>query len=198
MFSPVWCYRYSFFIILCDYWKTLFFIYFFLGFKFFDRLVVAFLETSVLEEFGVLYGAFRQYQYDAKTKVPKKLFLFLFICYLIKQEPQRLCEIACSDLYRESWNELWPYCQPGRLKTASDNSSRLYSSILDCELNPRPNTELFLVCIFLYSDCIRTEYRKIRTRNISVFGHFSRSALPWFMKTSQRGVPFSFTFVSTV
>ena len=155
MFSPVWCYRYSFFIILCDYWKTLFFIYFFLGFKFFDRLVVAFLETSVLEEFGVLYGAFRQYQYDAKTKVPKKLFLFLFICYLIKQEPQRLCEIACSDLYRESWNELWPYCQPGRLKTASDNSSRLYSSILDCELNPRPNTELFLVCIFLYSDWIQ-------------------------------------------
>ena len=26
--------------------------------------------------------------------------------------------------------------------------------------------------------CIRTEYRKIRTRNNSVFGHFSRSAIP--------------------
>ena len=34
-----------------------------------------------------------------------------------------------------------------------------------------PNTELFLVRIFLF----RTEYRKIRTRNNSVFGHFSRS-----------------------
>ena len=33
-----------------------------------------------------------------------------------------------------------------------------------------PNTELFLVLIFLYS----TEYRKIRTRNNSVFGRFSR------------------------
>ena len=33
-----------------------------------------------------------------------------------------------------------------------------------------PNTELFLVCIFQYSDWIRT-------RNNSVFGHFSRSAV---------------------
>ena len=47
-----------------------------------------------------------------------------------------------------------------------------------------PNTELFLVRIFLYLDWIRrftvnlriqSEYRKIRTRNNSVFGHFSRS-----------------------
>ena len=40
-----------------------------------------------------------------------------------------------------------------------------------------PNTELFLVRIFLYSDCIRiqSEYRKMRIRNNSVFGHFSRS-----------------------
>ena len=47
-----------------------------------------------------------------------------------------------------------------------------------------PNTELFLVRIFLYSDWIRrftinlriqSEDRKIRTRNNSVFGHFSRS-----------------------
>ena len=45
-----------------------------------------------------------------------------------------------------------------------------------------PNTELFLVRIFLYSDSvnlrIQSEYRKIRTRNNSVFGHFSRSE--WF------------------
>ena len=41
-------------------------------------------------------------------------------------------------------------------------------------LTPRekcPNTELFLVCIF----SIRTEYRKIRTRNNSVSGQFLRS-----------------------
>ena len=34
-----------------------------------------------------------------------------------------------------------------------------------------PNTELFLLRIF----CIQSDYRKIRTRNNSVFGHFSRS-----------------------
>ena len=45
-----------------------------------------------------------------------------------------------------------------------------------------PNTELFLVCIFLYSDWIhvnlriQSKYRKIRTRNKSVLGYFSRSA----------------------
>ena len=46
-----------------------------------------------------------------------------------------------------------------------------------------PNTEFFLVRIFLYSDWIRrenlriqAEYWKIRTRKNSVFGHFSRSA----------------------
>ena len=43
-----------------------------------------------------------------------------------------------------------------------------------------PNTELFLVRIFLYSDYevnlrIQSEYREIRTRNNSVFGQFSRS-----------------------
>ena len=47
-----------------------------------------------------------------------------------------------------------------------------------------PNTQFFLVCIFLYSDCteiysinlcIQSEYKKIRTRKNSVFGHFSRS-----------------------
>ena len=37
------------------------------------------------------------------------------------------------------------------------------------------NTEFFLVRI-LFS-CIRTEYRKIRTRKNFVFGHFSRSGL---------------------
>ena len=46
-----------------------------------------------------------------------------------------------------------------------------------------PNTELFLVLIFCirpeYGDlnfCIQSEYKKIRTRNNSEFGHFSRSA----------------------
>ena len=34
-----------------------------------------------------------------------------------------------------------------------------------------PYTELF----WSVFSCIRTEYRKIRTRNNSVFGHFSRS-----------------------
>ena len=42
-----------------------------------------------------------------------------------------------------------------------------------------PDTEFFLVRIFLYSDWIRGftqfEYRKVRTRKNSVFGHFSRS-----------------------
>ena len=45
-----------------------------------------------------------------------------------------------------------------------------------------PNTELFLVRIFLYSARIhgvnlriQFEYRRIQTRNNSVFGHFSRS-----------------------
>ena len=36
-----------------------------------------------------------------------------------------------------------------------------------------PNTEFFLVRIFLYS----VEYRKIRSRNNSVSGHFSRSVV---------------------
>ena len=60
-----------------------------------------------------------------------------------------------------------------------------------------PNTELFLVRISLYSDWIRntvslrikSEYRKIWTKNNSVFGHFSRSELyvkdgiaSWFVK----------------
>ena len=45
-----------------------------------------------------------------------------------------------------------------------------------------PNTELFLVRIFLYSDWIlrislfQSECGKIPTRNNSLFGHFSRSA----------------------
>ena len=42
-----------------------------------------------------------------------------------------------------------------------------------------PNTELFLVRIFLYippvSVHIQAEYRKIRTKNNSVFGHFPHS-----------------------
>ena len=55
-----------------------------------------------------------------------------------------------------------------------------------------PNTELFLVRIFVYSDwvfglnteiygvnlCIQSEYRKIRTRNNPLFRHFSRSVSP--------------------
>ena len=56
---------------------------------------------------------------------------------------------------------------------------------LDIQTLPEkcPNTELFLVRIFLYWDLIRrftvnlriqSKCRKIRARNISVFGHFSR------------------------
>ena len=45
-----------------------------------------------------------------------------------------------------------------------------------------PNTEFFLVRIFLYSDWIRIKssylvFRKIRTRKNYVFGHFSRSPI---------------------
>ena len=42
-----------------------------------------------------------------------------------------------------------------------------------------PNTEFFLVFIFPHSVslCIQSEYRKIRTRKNSVFGHFSRSGV---------------------
>ena len=52
-----------------------------------------------------------------------------------------------------------------------------------------PNTEFFLVRTFLYSDWIQeiyevnlriqSEYRKIRTRKNSVFGHFSRNVSFW-------------------
>ena len=38
-----------------------------------------------------------------------------------------------------------------------------------------PNMEFFLVRIFPCSDCIRFEYQKIRTKQSSVFGDFSRS-----------------------
>ena len=49
-----------------------------------------------------------------------------------------------------------------------------------------PSTELFLVRIFLYRIYsvnlhIQSEYRKIRTRNNSVFGQFSRSECSYFL-----------------
>ena len=50
-----------------------------------------------------------------------------------------------------------------------------------------PYAEFFLVHIFLCSDWIRgniriqSEYRKIRTRKDSVFGHFSRSAMKQYI-----------------
>ena len=64
------------------------------------------------------------------------------------------------------------------------NESRIYS--MKHSLREKcPNTELFLVRNFLYSGLnteiysvnlhIQSEYRKIWTRNNSVFGHFSRS-----------------------
>ena len=111
--------------------------------KIFDRLVVAFLGASVLEEFRVLYVTFTQYQYDANTKVPKNLFLFLHLPY-----NQTRVSTALRNCV---------YC-------ANANWSRWYSSILDCELNPRPNTELFLVRIFLYSDWIQenTDQKQLR------------------------------------
>ena len=61
------------------------------------------------------------------------------------------------------------------LRPTSDS----FNHLTDFTLRKKcPNTELFLVRIFLYSDWIRrftSEYRKIRTRSNSVFGHFSRS-----------------------
>ena len=66
----------------------------------------------------------------------------------------------------------------------------MYSGVIDRDLREKcPDMELFLVRIFLYSDWIQrdtlylygvnlriqSEYRRIRTRNNSVFGHFSRS-----------------------
>ena len=67
------------------------------------------------------------------------------------------------------------------VETYTDNPKKL--KILEKTLREMcPYTELFLVRIFLYSDwirwfnyCIQYEYRKIRTRNYSVFGHFSSS-----------------------
>ena len=62
-----------------------------------------------------------------------------------------------------------------------------------------PNTEFFLVRIFLYSDWIRrftvnlriqSEHRKIRTRKNFVFGHFSRSA--------KFSTPVQFSWISLV
>ena len=60
------------------------------------------------------------------------------------------------------------------------------------------NTEFFLVRIFLYSDCIQTEYglnlriqsecREIRTRKNYVFGHFSHSPI-WRELLVRRNTP---------
>ena len=40
-------------------------------------------------------------------------------------------------------------------------------------------------CFWSVFSCLQTEHRKIRTRNNSVFGHFSRSALCWPMIVDQ-------------
>ena len=50
----------------------------------------------------------------------------------------------------------------------------LMESLIDITAWNYPNTELFLVYVNLR---IQSEYRKIRTRNTSIFGHFSCSAL---------------------
>ena len=61
------------------------------------------------------------------------------------------------------------------LRPTSDS----FNHLTDFALRKKcPNTELFLVRIFLYSDWIQrftSEYRKIRTRSNSVFEHFSGS-----------------------
>ena len=67
-------------------------------------------------------------------------------------------------------------------------STNDYSWLLiffDSLLEKCPNTELFLVRIFLHSEWIRVSLRiqsecgKKRTRKNSVFGHFSRSDCLW-------------------
>ena len=62
------------------------------------------------------------------------------------------------------------------------NTDMMIKNVRLSELNTLcekcPNTKLFLVRIFLYSDWnlrIKSEFRKIRTRKNSVFGHFSPS-----------------------
>ena len=64
-----------------------------------------------------------------------------------------------------------------------------------------PNTEFFLVRIFLYSDCIQSECREIRTRKNYVFGYFSRSPIwrvllyeAWYASFSQLNLHFRAAF----
>ena len=58
------------------------------------------------------------------------------------------------------------------MKSQEINAFRKVTLLEKC-----PNTELFLVRIFPHLERIRRDcrYGKIRTRNNSVFGHFSRS-----------------------
>ena len=57
-----------------------------------------------------------------------------------------------------------------------------FFTFINCSFHEKcPNTELFLVRIFLYSDWIRIQfkYRRIRTRNNYVFGHFLPEITPY-------------------
>ena len=67
--------------------------------------------------------------------------------------------------------------------------SKLYSLRGKC-----PNTKLFLVRIFLY----QSEYRKIRTRNNSVLGHFSRSDIDIKITTKKLNLQSHITLISAV
>ena len=80
-----------------------------------------------------------------------------------------------------SWHNTWP--EVGNI-FASDYVWNCYVIGITEQYWLRemcPNTELFLVRIFLYSDWIwrftriQSEYRKIQTRTNAVFGHISRS-----------------------
>ena len=69
--------------------------------------------------------------------------------------------------------------------------SRFYGLLFGFRLHEKcPNTKLFLVHV-------QSEYRKIRTRNKSVFGHFSRSECFQFVKECLRLV-FSVSIVRVI
>ena len=102
--------------------------------------------------------------------------------------------------------------KPQKAGAATLSTKTLFSEIsLFWELQKCPNTELFLASIFQHSDWllyfpvlrvysvnlrIQSEYRKIWTRNNSVFGHFSSSNIcrlfyvlaKYLVETSEIGI----------
>ena len=85
--------------------------------------------------------------------------------------------LSTSKCYYTACGESWKYISELKQDTQTE---RIELSWWMALREKCPNTELFLVRIFLYSDWIRSiqskcRIRIIRTRNKSVFGHFSRS-----------------------